>query len=418
MRQIERAWFIALKDLRLFAGDRLALFFGLLFPFLFATAFYFVMQGVGGNDERLVLHLVTREAKGMSSQIIEAMVTRDDAQLKPGEAKIVWDRDYDKALQSVRDKKIPGFIAFPADFTRGVSMGYGATLEVVVDAESAAAEAALRGFAKGIAARVGAEQVSGRATMAARMGPGMASGNRADIMKAVEESLPDLSGGNESGRKAEEDLITFDVVNMGKPERKNPSNFVIPGYLVMFVFFLAAMGSEAIVRERQNQTLERLLASSVRREAILGGIFAGTALRGIVQVLLFWIVGILLFRMNLGTSPPAVILLSVLMVLASSAFSLMLSTLVRTQRAAIAIGVLTSLVLAPLGGCWWPLFITPRWMQFLARLTPHGWATTGFNKLMVFGGDATTALPNMYALAGFTLLFGVIAIWRFRTSVV
>ncbi len=61
------------------------------------------------------------------------------------------------------------------------------------------------------------------------------------------------------------------------------------------------------------------------------------------------------------------------MVLTSFAFSIMLATLVGTQRAAIAIGVLTSLVLAPLGGCWWPLFITPKRMEFLARITPHGW---------------------------------------------
>jgi ABC-2 type transport system permease protein len=122
--------------------------------------------------------------------------------------------------------------------------------------------------------------------------------------------------------------------------------------------------------------------------------------------------------MGMGTSPAAVILMSVLVVLVSSAFSVMLATLARTHRAAIAIGVLTSLVLAPLGGCWWPLFITPKWMQFLARLTPHGWATTGFNKLMIFGADFAAAVPNMLALAGFTVLFGLIAVRRFRTSAV
>ncbi len=414
MKQMKRAWFIALKDLRLFATDRLALLFGLLFPFFFATAFYFVMQGVGGGDERLELHLVTREAQGMSSQIIQAMVTKDEGRLKPGETRIVWDKDYDEALRAVKDRKMSGFIAFPADFTEGVTMGYGANLEVVVDAQSTAARAALHGFAKGIAAKVGAEQVSSRAAMSLRMAPKLTSGNPADIAKVIEESLPAIS----AGQKPPDDLITFDVEKLGEAKAKNPSNFVIPGYLVMFVFFLAALGAEAIVRERQNQTLERLLASSVRRETILGGLFAGTALKGIVQIILFWLAGVLIFRMGIGASPTAVVLMSLLMVLVSSAFSIMLATLVRTQRAAVAIGVLASLVLAPLGGCWWPLFITPKWMQFLARLTPHGWATTGFNKLLVFGADFSAAIPNMCALAGFALLFGIIAVFRFRTSAV
>ena len=184
----------------------------------------------------------------------------------------------------------------------------------------------------------------------------------------------------------------------------------------MFVFFTAAMSAERIVRERQNNTLERLLASSVRRESILGGIFTGTASKGLIQILLFWAVGILAFNIDFGLSPTAVIILSILMVIMSSAFAIMLATLVKTQRSAGSIAVLTALVLAPLGGCWWPLFILPRWMQVLAKITPHGWATTGFNKLMLFGADFGAVVPEMLALIGFAAMFGIIAIWRFRTS--
>jgi ABC-2 type transport system permease protein len=139
-----------------------------------------------------------------------------------------------------------------------------------------------------------------------------------------------------SEAKAPDDLIAFDVEKVGETKAKNPSNFVIPGYLVMFVFFLAAIGAEAIVRERKNQTLERLLASSVQKEAILAGMFGGTGLKGLVQILIFWAAGLAIFGMDLGSSPSAVVLLSVLMVVVSSAFSLMLATMVRTQRASIA----------------------------------------------------------------------------------
>ncbi len=79
-------------------------------------------------------------------------------------------------------------------------------------------------------------------------------------------------------------------------EATNPSNVVIHGYLAMFVFFTAALSAERIVRERQNHTLERLLASSVKRESILGGIFANTAAKGLIQILVFWTLGILVFE--------------------------------------------------------------------------------------------------------------------------
>jgi len=412
MEQLKRAWLIALKDLKLFAADRWALFFALFFPFFFATMFYFVMQGVGGSDQRLELHIATRETKGMSRQIIEAIVTKDEARLKPGESKIVWDKDYEKAKRAVEERKLAGFLAFPPDFTQGVSLGYGASLEVVVDAENSGARAALNGLAQAIAARAGAQQISSRATIGLLVERERASGKPADIAQVVQKTLPRMSRQPASN----ESLITFDVQKAGEVEAQNPSNYVIPGYLVMFVFFAAALGAGAIVRERQNQTLERLLASSARRETILGGIFTGTTLKGIVQIVLFWTVGILAFKMDIGASPGSVILLSVLMVLTSAAFSIMLATIAKTQRAAIAISVLTSLILAPLGGCWWPLFITPKWMRFFAQFTPHGWATLGFNKLMVFGAGFNAVFPNMLALVGFALIFGTIAVWRFRAS--
>jgi ABC-2 type transport system permease protein len=201
-------------------------------------------------------------------------------------------------------------------------------------------------------------------------------------------------------------------------EAEEPSNFVIPGYLVMFVFFTAALSAENIVRERQNNTLERMLAGSVSRMSILGGIFIGTSLKGLIQITIFWVVGILVFNLDLGLAPAGAIVLSILMIIMSSAFGLMLATIVRTERSASSIATLTSLVLAPLGGCWWPLFITPRWMQFMAKLTRHGWATTGFNKLIVFGADFSAAVPEMLALIAFAAVFGIIALWRFRASAV
>jgi len=129
-------------------------------------------------------------------------------------------------------------------------------------------------------------------------------------------------------------------------------------------------------------------------------------------------VGILAFNVDLGLSPAAVIILSILMVIMSAAFAIMLAALVRTQRAAGSLAVLFSLVLAPLGGCWWPLFITPSWMQFIAKFTPHGWATTGFSKLMLFGAEFGDVVPEMLVLLGFAALFAIIGMWRFRTSAV
>jgi len=413
MGQVKHIWFIALKDLKLFATDHMALLFAILFPFLFVILFNFMFSSVGGEDERLELHLVTKEIDGgLSYQIIGAMETKDDSQLQPGEPKIIWLRDYNEARQAVEDKELAGFLAFPADFTERLEAGDVTQLEVVTDAEDINTRATLNGFARAIASQVGSQYVVVSATIELLIEQGLIDpGDTAEIEQAIQQLFPDR-GDIAIG----ESFIEFETEKVGEVEAEQPSNFVIPGYLVMFVFFTAALSAERIVRERQNNTLERILSSSVRREGILGGIFVGTAAKGLIQIVIFWTVGLLAFKIDLGLSPAAVIILSLLMVVMSSAFGVMLATLVKTDRSAGSIAALTSLILAPLGGCWWPLFITPKWMQFMAKITPHGWAMTGFNKLMLFGADFGDVVPEMLALIGFAVLFGIIGIWRFRTN--
>jgi ABC-2 type transport system permease protein len=405
MRQLRHIWFIALKDLRLFATDRGALFFFILFPFLFIVLFNFMNLGVT-EDAKLKLHLVSEEAEGSYSyQIIDALESSGDFEI------IMM--DYDQAYQAVEDEAISGFIAFPADFTEGIMTRAGTQLEVVTDAEATEDRVALSSISQSIASQVGSVRSIAATLETLKEQEAITPEDKAKIEQIIEQVIEQALSGQGVGAQS---FIEYSTEKVGDVEEQSPANWVIPGYLVMFVFFGAALGAETIVRERQNNTLERLMASSVRREAILGGIFTGTAAKGLVQILLFWVVGLLAFNMDMGNSPAAVIILSILMVIVSAAFAIMLATLVKTQRSAGSIAVLASLVLAPLGGCWWPLFIMPDWMQALAKITPHGWATTGFNKLMLFGAEFGAVVPEMLVLLGFAVLFSVIAVWRFRTS--
>jgi ABC-2 type transport system permease protein len=415
MNNFRHIWFIASKDLRLFVTDRAALFFFIAFPFLFVALFSVILSGAGSEDDRLELHLVTQEDRGgLSHQIAKAIEIKDESELEPGEPIIVWDEDYEEALQAVAEGKLNGFLAFPEDFTKGISLGYGSNIEVIADPEATYDRAALNSIAEAIASQVGLQQVVKDAITELMLeGWLKSSGDVARIRQEMPELLSVQGGG-----RTRPSLIEYRVEKVGEVEVEEPTNFVIPGYLVMFVFMAAAFSAETIVRERQNHTLERLLATSVGRESILSGIFAGTVAKGLIQITIFWTVGLLIFHMDLGLSPIAVILLSILMVVMSSAFAIMLAASAKTQRSAGSIALITSLVLAPLGGCWWPLFITPRWMQFIAKMIPHGWATTGFNKLLVFSSDFSAAVPEMLALLGFATIFGVVAIWRFRTSAV
>ena len=245
MLQFRQMAFIALKDLKRFTRDRPALIAFILFPFFFVVLFNFLMSGVGSEDNRLVYHMVTlEETGGMSHQIIAGMETGDPEQLQEGQPEIIWLKDYDEAYRQVEEKELSGFLAFPEDFTQGVMMGYGAHLEVVVDAENTSKRAALYGLANSIASRVGAQQVVTSTVVGLLVEQGMATGEIADIGQVIMGSLTEPA--DSSG---ETPLIQLSREKVGEVVAEQPTNYVIPGYLVMFVFFAAAQSAAIIVRD-------------------------------------------------------------------------------------------------------------------------------------------------------------------------
>jgi len=410
---MKHAWFIMLKDLKLFSKDRMALFFFILFPFIFVIVFNFLLGDVGGGDERIALNVTTLEQQeeSISHLILQAITTEDESELEPGKPTVVWDDDYDEAREKVENGDIDGLLVFPEDFTDEVMRGGTAELTVLAQADAMNTRAALNALASAIAARLDSQAAAGGATVALLIEQGTLD---PDDAEAIEEVMHEFY--SEDNVAEGQTAIIVNTETVGKVEPESVANQVIPGYLVMFVFFAAALGAEVIVKEREKHTLERLLATSVRKRSLLGGIYAGTAAKGLIQIAVFWAVGILAFNIDLGVSPAAVVILSLLVVIMSAAFSIMLAALVRTRRSAGSLAVLSALILAPLGGCWWPLFFLPSWMQFLAKLTPHGWAMSGFNKLMLFGAEFGDVITEMIVLLGFAALFGLIGLWRFRAG--
>ena len=391
---IRQAIILAMKDTKVLFKDRLAVAFSFLFPFLFVIGFTLALGGQGPSDDPVEFVVTTLETDGISNQLIDAFAVEDRSPV------VVM--TYDETLQAAEDDLIEGYVVFPADFTENLINGEPTSLEVVSTGEDSGYKVALIGFANTLARPFNEVHVVAGAVSEA-------TGTDFSLIARTAFETGLIDQGSSS-------TVEIDVEQVGDVEPWNASNFTLPGYLTMFVFFAAALSAEAIARERRDHTLERLLSNGTRREAIVIGKLMGTAFLGLLQISVMWMVGIIAFRIDLGASPLAVILISVLMVVASSSFGVLIASFIQEAKSASMAGVLASLTLAPIGGCWWPLFITPDWMQTLAKITPHGWANTGFNKLMLFGAEFADVAAEMLALLIFAVLFAAVALWRFRTS--
>lgn len=190
----------------------------------------------------------------------------------------------------------------------------------------------------------------------------------------------------------------------------------VPGMGTMFVLMTIFGGMAALIVERQQWTLQRLAVMPVSRSTLLAGkIFARFTL-GLLQFLVVFVVGAAL-RMNFGKDPLALLLLVIVYTLSVTALSFAIGPGLKNASQATGLGLLLTLTLAPLGGAWWPMSISPRFMQIAGHISPVAWAMDGFTRLTYEGGRLADIWIPLSVLAGMTVVAFLIAIPRFRYSV-
>ncbi len=201
--------------------------------------------------------------------------------------------------------------------------------------------------------------------------------------------------------------VTVDAQPAGH-RRRVPTGFeqAIPGILVMFsLLVMVTSGSVLLVIEREQGLLRRLASAPLTRAQVVTGKWLGKLALGFVQVAFGMIAGTVLFKMDWGPDLPTVVGTLLAWSAFTAALGLLLGSVARTHGQAIAAGVIGANVLGPLGGCWWPIEVAPKWMQTLAGFLPTGWAMDALHRLISFqSGPASVALHVATMLLGAALL--------------
>jgi ABC-type Na+ efflux pump permease subunit len=191
--------------------------------------------------------------------------------------------------------------------------------------------------------------------------------------------------------------------------RDPPTGFsqAIPGTMVMFTMLvLLTSGAISLVVERRQGLLRRLASAPLSAGSVVLGKWLGRMLLGLAQIAFAMAAGTVLFGMDWGAAWPVVCLVLFAWAALMASLALVLASLTRTEAQTAGIAVLSTQVLAALGGCWWPIEITPPWMQTLAVALPTGWAMDAMHKLINFGDPAWAVAPHVAALLGGALALG------------
>ncbi len=186
----------------------------------------------------------------------------------------------------------------------------------------------------------------------------------------------------------------------------------VPGMGTMFVLMTVFGGMAALIVEKQQGTMQRLGMMPIARTTLLAGKVLARFALGLIQFLIVFIVGAIL-GMDFGRDPLALVLVVVAYTLSVTALSFALGSRLKNPAQASGLSLLLTLTLAPLGGAWWPLDISPQFMQVAGHISPVAWAMEAFTKLTYQGGSLPDIWMQLLVLLGFAVVAFAIAIPRF-----
>lgn len=400
---MSRIWTLVGKDVLQTRRDRLSLIFTLIMPIAF-TVFFGLMFGGGSN--RLPLAVWTGDAGPAATQLLNAV--QDSSLLA------VRHMTRSAAEQAVADNKVAAALEIPAGFSDTVSAGRPATVTVVGVTGSTGAMTAETEI-RSLAGRVVAGEQAAQAAVDA-VGPLNPSVGQASAAQLREAML--LMARPLAAQSLAHPVATINVVEAGAAAGQVPSGFVLssPGMLVNFILFSLMTAGIALVQERKDFTLQRLMTTRLRRWELIAGKVAGMFALTFVQQIILIGVGQLFFGVDYLRDPAALLLMMVALSLVASTLGLLLAALMKSEQALIAGVVLTSMTVAALSGAWFPLEITGPTFQFVGHLLPTCWILDGLRGIVMRGFDVAHVMPAFgFAVAWAVGLFAA-AVWRFRLA--
>ena len=398
---------VAWNDIKVEFSHRSTLIFFLVLPLVFTAVIGAGMRSMyepsdEGEDDRYVLLVADQDQGALSDQLI--------ALLESSEVIRPVERDLAEAQQLFEENNIPALLVIPDGFEETLLAGDEVDLELrksMDDDRVFAVEQEVAAAVSRVGGMVAAAQFS--VAQAEQIEPFASE----DARQAYYDQALDLAREQLAEPGAEVSVVY-------PPQTEEPAVFGTSfdqssaGQLVTWVLITLVGAAEGLVNERLGGTLRRLVITPTRKAALLAGKVVGRLAMGIVQMILLVLFGMYVFDVAWGHSLAGLAVMLLSFGLAAVAFGVMLSTFAKTRKQAEGLTIFFSMVLAALGGAWWPMEVTPPAFQMVVKALPSTWAMMGFNDIVLRGLGVVDVLPEAGVLLGFALVFFVVGIWRFR----
>ncbi|MEQ8820187.1 MAG: ABC transporter permease [Sumerlaeia bacterium] len=408
---------VAHHEIRLLARDVKALLLLFVLPIALIVIAIFALGSLygGGMTETRVL-LVDEDGSALSRQIAvdlgtypQLLIETSDPFLNDSATTQPMTRERAQAILDSGDRFAA--IVIPGGFGEAVTTGAAARIQILRNPAQTAGPAIAFGILQGIATRLSADVIARGVTSAqlqpagaAPAPPGQAERMLADVQRATAEAW-------ENPPVVVEQTDVVEVTN----GEIDPLKQNVPGYAVMFSLFTALLCGESLLRDRDTGAYRRLLCAPLSKGALLLGKLLAAFCVAVIQLIVFFSFGHFVFGMELGNSAAALVLMCAVLALTTTSLGIFLAAVVKTQNQLFSLTSFLILVMSAVGGCWWPLEITPPFMQKLAYFTTlNAWAMSGFKDVLWYGRGVAALGPEIAALLAISAVAFGVGWWRFR----
>lgn len=214
----------------------------------------------------------------------------------------------------------------------------------------------------------------------------------------AERPLESLAGG----------YVTLTDV-MGQDKANPVVSMYAAGIAVMFLLFGATGGGGALLEERENTTLDRLLSTQLTMDQLLLGKWFYLTLLGFVQVTVMFLWGQLVFDVDLLGHLDGFVMMTLVTSAAAAAFGLLLATLCKTRGQLNGLSVILILTMSALGGSMVPRYVMSEQMRSLGQWTFNAWALDGYDKVFWRDLPVDSLWPQLAVLMATGVSFLLIA---------
>jgi ABC-2 type transport system permease protein len=219
------------------------------------------------------------------------------------------------------------------------------------------------------------------------------------------------------GRSLELPIKTY-LQTLYNPNMKT-INFMIPGLIAILMQIQAILlTSLAIVREREQGTMEQLIVTPVKSWELMLGKILPYLLFGFLNIVMVLVVGIFLFGVPVAGSVWLLMGLSLMYILGSLGLGVLISNLSRTQMQAMFISVGAIVMPAViLSGLIFPRTDMPWLIYWIGELLPVTHYLEIIRGIMLKGIGFDFLLPSFWGLLVLSVVYFTASVLAFRKRI-